>query len=131
MAWGTALEDYEQELKESKLRVVATKESFANALSALKKKKSKDKKIASFDPDSCHDWNEITELIHVVVKEYHRDDTAWGQIRVAFRCVGANAKSIQSFVGLLPDGEYKTLCGGLTLILTVGNFQSIITDIGN
>jgi hypothetical protein len=126
---GAVLDHEEEELRESKLRVSTTTESFTSALAALKKKrKSKDQTIANFDLDSCHDWKEITELIHVVVKDYHKDDTTWGHIRGAFRRVGDNAKSIQSFVGLLPDGEYKTLCGGLTLILTVSDAQSIAPD---
>jgi len=122
---GVALEDYEAELRDSKLRVVATTQSFENALSSLKRKKSKDKKIASFDLDSVHDWKEVTDLIQVVVKDYHKDDSTWAHIRGAFRRVGDNAKSIQTFVGLLPDGEYKTLCGGLTLILTVSHLWPI------
>jgi len=119
-AFGGAVLDHEEEaLRESKLRVVATKESFAHALAALKsKKKSKNEAIANFDLNSYHDWEEITEHIDLVVKNSHQDDTTWGHIRRAFRRVGDNATSIQSFVGLLPDGEYKTLCGGLTLILT-------------
>jgi hypothetical protein len=129
VASSAVLDDNAEELRESKLRLVATTESFSNALAILKKKKkSKDKKIANFDLNSCHDWKDITELIHGVAKEYHKNDTTWDHIRGAFRRVGDNAQSIQSFVGLLPDGEYKTLCGGLTLILTVGNFQSITSE---
>jgi len=125
-AVGGAVLDHEEEaLRESKLRVVATTESFAHALAALKaKKKSKNQAIANFDLNSCHDWEGITEHIDLVVENYHQDDTTWGHIRRAFRRVGDTATSIQSFVGLLPDGEYKTLCGGLTLILTVRDFQS-------
>ena len=119
VAWDAAPSTSDEELRDSKLRVVATTKSFSNALSALKEKKSKEKKIASFDLDSYHDWKEITGLIQVVVKEYHSNDTTWDRIRSGFRTVGDNAKSMQAFIGLLPDGEYKTLCGGLTLILTV------------
>ncbi|KAI4639382.1 hypothetical protein J4E93_009210 [Alternaria ventricosa] len=67
-ASGVALEDYEAELRDSKLRVVATTQSFETALSSLKRKKAKDKKIASFDLDSFHDWKEaMTE--HAAVRE--------------------------------------------------------------
>jgi hypothetical protein len=111
----------EDELRKSKLEVVATTKSFSNALAALKSKKSKNETIASFDLDTCHDWEEVTARIQTVVDEYGKTDTIWGKLRGAFREVGGNARSIQAFVGLLPDGEYKTLCGGLTLILTVSN----------
>ena len=124
----TALEDQEAALEESKLQVVATTESFVKAISALKKKKSKEKKIASFDLDSCHDWKDITLLIQEVVKDYHKDDSTRGRLRGQFRRVGDNAKSIQTFVGLLPDGEYKTLCGGLMLILTVSHVGKMHPD---
>ena len=126
---GAVLDDYEEQLRESKLRVVATKESFSKALSALKTKKAKDKKIASFDLDACHDWTEITNAIHGVVENYHNDDTTWGRIQTGFRRVGDNAKSLQSFVGLLPDGAFETLCGGLVLILTVSDLHIIVQDV--
>ncbi|KAI4673643.1 uncharacterized protein J4E88_008699 [Alternaria novae-zelandiae] len=125
---GAVPDDYEEQLRESKLKVVATKESFSKALSALKTKKAKDKKIASFDLDACYDWKEITDVIHGVVTDYHKNDTTWSNIRGAFRRVGDNAKSIQPFVGLLPDGEYKTLCGGLTLILTAMTQHSEVRE---
>jgi len=118
-AWHATLADNEEEWRQSKLRVVTTAESFSNALLTLKAKKTKDGKISSFDLDSCHGWEEVTELIQEVVEEYHNKDTVWAKIRGEFRRVGDNAGSIQSFVSLLPDGHYKTLCGGLTLILTV------------
>ena len=123
-AFGGAVLDHEEEaLRESKLRVKATTGSFAAALAALKKKteKSTDPKIADFDLDASYDWKEITQLIQVVAKS--RDDAKWGRICKAFRRVGDNARAVQSFVGLLPDGEYAILCRGLVLMLTVSNFR--------
>jgi len=123
LPWETAFDDSEEELRQSKLMVVATTESFSKALLTLKEKNAGDKTIASFDLESCHDWKEITERIQVVADSYHNKGTTWRKIRSTFRRVGDNAKSLQTFVSLLPDGEYKTLCGGLTLILTVRFFD--------
>ncbi|KAI4907047.1 hypothetical protein J4E90_009941 [Alternaria incomplexa] len=74
-AFGGAVLDHEEEaLRESKLRVVATKESFAHALAALKsKKKSKNEAIANFDLNSYHDWEEITEHIDLVAMTQHAE----------------------------------------------------------
>ncbi|KAI4657107.1 uncharacterized protein J4E79_007723 [Alternaria viburni] len=125
------LDHGDEELQESKLQAKATEESFAAALVALKRKKknTNDPKIEDFDLDACHDWTEITNAIHGVVENYHNDDTTWGRIQTGFRRVGDNAKSLQSFVGLLPDGAFETLCGGLVLILTVSDLHIIVQDV--
>jgi hypothetical protein len=108
------------ELVKSKQYLAETTERFNDAIYTLKTRKTKDVNVSNFRLGHCHDWGEVTDTIQGVVDKYYSTDTKWGKIRGAFRRVGDNAASIQGFVGLLPDGSYKTLCGGLTLVLTVG-----------
>jgi hypothetical protein len=92
---------------------------FNDAINELKKRRVQDTNISNLRLGYCHDWGEVTDTIQRVVDDYYSTDTKWKKIRGAFRRVGDNAASIQCFVELLPDGCYKTLCGGLTLVLTV------------
>jgi hypothetical protein len=110
-----------EELELSTRQLSERTNCFHVAIEKLKgdKKVGGESKIAEFRLSECHDWEHVTEVVQQAVNEYHDTDTKWGSIRAAFRRVGAKAASIQSFVNLLPDGNYKTLCGGLTLILTV------------
>jgi hypothetical protein len=109
-----------EEIKASELALVSTTDSFNKAISELQARNKKKDDIAKFTLLSdCHDWNEVSEVLQDAVKKYEDTESISGKFRRAFRRVGDNSKSIQSFVGLLPDGSYKTLCGGLTLILTV------------
>jgi len=112
------LELFEEEIRKSKMQLTATNESFSYALDKLKAE-SKDKSIALLDLNACHDWEEVAKALEKLTESYHDDKSTWAKVRKIFRNVGDNSKSIQSFVHLLPDGQYKTLTGGLTLILTV------------
>jgi len=107
------------ESQANELSLVATTESFNEAIEKLQAKNKNDDKIAKFSLSDCHDWNEVSKVLKNAEKTYENGDSVSGKIRRAFRRVGNHSKSIQSFVGLLPDGNYKTLCGGLTLVLTV------------
>lgn len=101
------------------LQVARTTQSFKNAIEILKKKKGKEKAISKFSFDGATSWNDINQIMKTAEIEYLDEDSASGKIRKFFRRIGSNGKSIQSFVGLLPDGNYKTLCGGITLVLKV------------
>ncbi|KAF2642634.1 hypothetical protein P280DRAFT_540511 [Massarina eburnea CBS 473.64] len=104
---------------ERKLEVAHTIENFKKAVEELKKSRAKkDKSIGKFDLAAAHDWNEVMELLKSADTMYRNEDSNLGRIRHYFRKIGDNGKSFQMFVGLLPDGNYKTLCGGLTLILS-------------
>jgi hypothetical protein len=106
--------------EEHDLRVVRTTESFKLAVGKLKeKRKGKDKEISKFKFEGVTSWKDISQVVKAAETEYLDEDSASGKIRKFFRRVGSNGKSIQSFVGLLPDGNYKTLCGGITLVLKV------------
>jgi hypothetical protein len=105
----------------SDLALVVANESFTRAIEQFKREKSRKTEIANFSLlDECHNWAEVVQVIRKSQENYKSEAGVQGKIRNVFRRIGDNAKSIQSFVGLLPDGSYKTLCGGLTLILTVG-----------
>lgn len=107
------------ELEQSNLHLMRTTESFSNAISMLKSKESKNEKIQHFTLSDCDNWEEVIRTMDLAVKQYESRDTKSGKFRSAFRKFGDHSASIKAFVGLLPDGNYKTLCGGLTLILTV------------
>ncbi|PSN71370.1 hypothetical protein BS50DRAFT_673933 [Corynespora cassiicola Philippines] len=104
--------------EEHMLSVRSTTESFHKAVEQLKKEGKDRKDIKEFDLNDVKDWNDVTQLVKTAETNYSNDEKKGGKIRKFFRKVGDNGKSIQSFVGLLPDGSYKTLCGGVTLILT-------------
>jgi hypothetical protein len=107
------------ELEESNMHLLKTTESFTNAINTLKTKESQNPTIKDFRLSDCNSWEEVMKTMDLAAKQYESRDTKLGKVRSAFRKVGDNGASIQAFVGLLPDGNYKTLCGGLTLILSV------------
>lgn len=95
-----------------------TQDSLQAAIRALKSNKSKnDAMIATFDICEAGSWTDVIAAVKEAEEKYLRDDSPTEKIRKAFRKVEDNSKSIQPFLGMLPDGEYKILCGGLTLIL--------------
>lgn len=117
---GTSFDLAPDEMQDSQLALVATTESFSQAIAELQTKNKKKDEIANFSLLSeCHNWDEVAKVLQRAERSYEDTDSVSGKIRKAFRRVGNHSKSIQSFVGLLPDGNYKTLCGGLTLVLTV------------
>ncbi|KAF2122821.1 hypothetical protein BDV96DRAFT_593310 [Lophiotrema nucula] len=95
-------------------------DSFHKAVERLKanKKCKTESEIATFKFENCENWGDVIEHVQNAEKKYASDKSLKDKVRGLFRKVSDNGRSIQSFVGLLPDGEYKTLCGGLTLILT-------------
>lgn len=108
------------------LALSATEDSFSRAVEHLKSKKGDKKEISSFRLLSdSHSWDEVLQVVQKAESAYSADEGAGGKFRKVFRRLGDNAKSVQPFVGMLPDGSYKTLCGGLTLILTVRGSVSI------
>jgi hypothetical protein len=107
------------DLEESNLHLAKTTKSFNDAISKLKAEESKGTVIKNFALSDCNSWDEVMKTMDMAAKQYEGRDSKLGKVRNAFRRIGDNASSIQAFVGLLPDGNYKTLCGGLTLILTV------------
>ena len=111
--------DMEIVQRETELQLTNTTLSFEKAVEELQKKKSSESEIAQFNLAGVHDWKEVRQVVKSAESSYLKKDSVSGKVRKAFRKVGENAKSIESFVGLLPDGNYKTLCGGLTLILRV------------
>ncbi|KAF2420749.1 hypothetical protein EJ08DRAFT_702341 [Tothia fuscella] len=98
--------------------LLAASISFGNAVKELQAKRGSKFKIANFSLEGTHSWEEIKKIIDSAEEGYLKEESASGKIRKVLRKVGDNGKSIQSFLGILPDGSYKTLCGGLTLILT-------------
>jgi hypothetical protein len=124
---GTSFDLAPDEVQENALALVATTESFTQAITELKSKNKKKDEIANFSLLSeCHSWDEVAGVLQRAERTYEDKDSVSGKVRKAFRRVGDHSKSIQSFVGLLPDGNYKTLCGGLTLVLTVSNDQRLL-----
>jgi hypothetical protein len=113
------------DLEESNIHLRKTTESFENAVKALKARESKDPAITNFRLGDCNSWEEVMKTMDMAAKQYGSRDTKLGKVCSAFRRIGDNGASIQAFVGLLPDGNYKTLCGGLTLILTVPSAQNL------
>lgn len=117
-----------EELLETQLALEKTNENFKRAVKAfLQKKRDKAKKkltkgpaIVRFDVEAIHDWKGACQALESAISEYENDKTVSGKLRGTFRRISNKADSMKAFVGLLPDGSYKTLCGGLTLILTVG-----------
>jgi len=113
-----SLDTLEEEVNESKMQIVVTNEAFSRALCKLKAE-SKDRAVACMNLSDCHDWDDVGKALEKMTADYKDDKSAWAKVRKVFRNVGDHSKSIQSFVHLLPDGQYKSLAGGLTLILTV------------
>ncbi|KAI9695093.1 MAG: hypothetical protein M1820_008918 [Bogoriella megaspora] len=104
--------------KENGLELVEMTSSFTSAIQELQKKKANEPAIARFSFKDARDWGDVDSILRSAKKNYLDKDSLSGKIRKMFRSIGKNGKSIQSFIGLLPDGNYKTLCGGLTLILS-------------
>jgi hypothetical protein len=107
------------ELEESNMHLVKTTENFANTINMLKSKDSQSTAVKNFSLSACDNWEEVMRTMDLAAKQYESRDTKSGKFRSAFRKFGEHSASIKAFVGLLPDGNYKTLCGGLTLILSV------------
>jgi len=107
------------ELEESNMHLIKTAETFGNAINMLKSKEPQNPVIKNFSLGACDNWEEVMRTMDLAAKQYESRDTKSGKFRSAFRKFGDHSASIKAFVGLLPDGNYKTLCGGLTLILTV------------
>lgn len=98
----------EEELTRNELALVSTKKNFETAIRQLQLQAGKaDKdKIARFhELQKCHDWDEVVSAINVAVQKHEDDKSVGGKFRKMFRNVGDHAKSIQTFVGLLPDGH--------------------------
>ena len=106
-------------IRENYLQLASTTSSFTNAVKELQRKKGDEADIKRFSLDGAHDWKEVQDIVKSAETRYFKKDSVSGKIRAMFRKIGDNGKSIQPFIGLLPDGNYKTLCGGLTLVLTV------------
>ncbi|KAF2232926.1 hypothetical protein EV356DRAFT_578003 [Viridothelium virens] len=104
--------------RENELQLARTTSSFTKAVKELQKRKGSEVEIGKFSFEGAHNWNEVDEIVKSAEGKYLKKDSVSGKIRAMFRKIGSNGKSLQSFVGLLPDGNYKTLCGGLTLILS-------------
>ncbi|KAF1996045.1 hypothetical protein P154DRAFT_580290 [Amniculicola lignicola CBS 123094] len=98
-----------------------TQDSFIAALEVLTKssKGETDTQIANFSLSDTDIWDHLIQAATVVEAKYLSTESFSDKIQAAFRKVGNNARSIKPFVGLLLDGNYKTLCEGLTIILTV------------
>lgn len=106
--------------KENRTRLKNTHELLLAAIQSLKEREGhKNAHIAAFDISQSRTWEDVIAAVKAAEEKYLQDDSTTGKIRKAFRQVEDNASSIQPFIGMLPDGEYKTLCGGLTLILKV------------
>lgn len=102
------------------LELQRTQDDLKSAIEKLKEQKGKKcDRIAKFHLADAHSWSDVVRIVTEAEETYLKDDTASGKVRRAFRRLGDNAKSIKPFIGLLPEGNYKTLCGGLTLVLTV------------
>ncbi|KAH5013566.1 hypothetical protein HBI75_193840 [Parastagonospora nodorum] len=106
------------ELEESNMHLIKTTESFADAIKKLTSNKSQNSVIKKFSLSACDNWEEVMRTMDLAAKQYESRDSKSGKFRSAFRKFSDHSASIKAFVGLLPDGNYKTLCGGLTLILT-------------
>ncbi|KAJ4291996.1 hypothetical protein N0V90_009895 [Kalmusia sp. IMI 367209] len=102
----------------NQIQLKHTQDSLQAAIQTLKDKKGKkNDEIAAFNLSEARTWGDVVTAVQAAEETYLKDDSPTGKIRKAFRKVEDNAKSMQPFLGMLPEGEYKTLCGGLTLIL--------------
>ena len=108
---------------DNKVQLENTRTSLQAAIQAFKDQHDqKDKKNAKATTLTISDgstWSDVIAAVRAAEETYLKDESPTGKIRKAFRKVEEHSRSIQPFLGMLPDGEYKTLCGGLTLILKV------------
>lgn len=105
----------------SPLELQRTRDELQTAIDHLKERKGKkNDAIAKFELSDPHSWADVVRVLTEVEVAYLNKDSISGKIRAACLRIGENGKSIKPFIQMLPDGSYKTLCGGLTLILTVG-----------
>lgn len=74
-------------------------------------------------PDEC--MENVLGLISDAQTKYEVEAIKgpWGKVREAFRKLGENSQSFQSWLGLLPteNSFLSVLCGGLQLILGVSH----------
>jgi hypothetical protein len=113
--------DAEEEVPRSDARLAERNAGFLAAVERLKKKDGKKGVASKFDLSGCHDWTEVMRVVKQVEEAYQNDDSKSGKVRKVFRNISEHSESLKAFVNVLPDGNYKTLCGGLTLILTVSD----------
>lgn len=93
-------------------------EQFKAALEEFKKK-SHDAKVRHFDVEGAHDWRDVLKVVNKARDDYHSTESISGKLRDFFHKIGDRGEAFMPFLKLLPDGNYKTLCGGLELILGV------------
>jgi hypothetical protein len=104
----------------SPLELQRTRDELQSAIDLLKERKGKkNEAVAKFELSDPHSWADVVRILTEVELAYLSKDSISGTVRGAFRKIGEHGKSIKPFIQMLPDGSYKTLCGGLTLILTV------------
>jgi len=117
---ATIVESHEEGTNHNKVRLTRTHDCLVAAIQTLntaKQKKSNKQVVLSLSEATC--WEDVIAAVKGAQGKYLQKDSPSSKVRAAFRKVEDNAKSIQPFLGLLPDGQYKTLCGGLTLVLEV------------
>ncbi|KAL9622667.1 MAG: hypothetical protein Q9160_002977 [Pyrenula sp. 1 TL-2023] len=91
-------------------------EQFKAALEEFKKR-SRNATVRHFDVEGAHDWRDVLKVVNKARDDYHSTENVSGKLRDFFHRIGDRGEAFMPFLKLLPDGNYKTLCGGLELIL--------------
>ena len=73
-------------------------------------------------------WDEVILAAQQAQEQYVNDAKgAKGSVRRLFRWTGDHSNVLVDWVGLLPNDKYfAILCGGLTLVLNVGDGPSVV-----
>lgn len=98
--------------------VQEAKASFESAIERMKAK-SGDSTVTQFDIHRGGDWKTISQHLQSAQSQYLKEDTVSKQIFARFRKMMDGSDWLLPFVKLLPDGMYKTLSGGLKLVIMV------------
>ncbi|KIW06452.1 uncharacterized protein PV09_02896 [Verruconis gallopava] len=71
----------------------------------------------------------VIDTVKKVQDEYYSKDTMTAHMRDCFRKISGKAERVQPWLELLPDGAYKTLCGGLKLVVEVMKSHTKIREL--
>ena len=85
-------------------------------------RRSSDNEIRKFNISNIHTWEEVKVEVDKAVDAYNKKATSWRRnpFRVAGRLMGDKGPVIQTWLELLPTGEYTSVvCGAMKLVFGV------------
>ena len=104
------------------IRIKKAIASFQNTVTAYLQKKGDTKgfQLSTFD--------DVVLVMQEIETGYLSTDTWQGRARDVFRKISRRSDAVMPALELLPDGPYKTLCGGLKLVVNSMKKHTAILD---